>query len=164
MQELGGTLGLSDTINTSDLTSTSTELDIHMEKNTEYGAMVILSASAYGNPNKIEDGGTTTGNVTRVVMKLNKEWVAAGSSINTNIAKRYKDDYGSTYVAKYGDAITETAGWHGGTSSSWRTCSTLLRSHSGSVFSYYTTQGGYDDAYPAHAWSSRAAVVVGTGL
>lgn len=55
MQATGGTLGLNDTINTN-LTSSNKNMDIHMEKNTEYGAMVILSASAYGNPNKITDG------------------------------------------------------------------------------------------------------------
>lgn len=80
MQELGGTLGRTDTINTIGLTSNATDLDIHMEKNTEYGAMVILSASAYGNPNKIEDGGTTTGNSTGIIMNLNTERVAALTS------------------------------------------------------------------------------------
>ena len=53
MQELGGTLGRTDTIDNTNLMSNATDLDIHMEKNTEYGAMAILSASAYGNPNKI---------------------------------------------------------------------------------------------------------------
>lgn len=61
MQSIGGTLGRTDTIDTSNLRSDATDLDIHMEKNTEYGAMAILSASAYGNPNKIQNGKTTTG-------------------------------------------------------------------------------------------------------
>ena len=56
------------------LTSNNPNLDIHMEKNTEYGAMAILSASAYGNQNVIGDGETTTGNKSGVYMKLNKEW------------------------------------------------------------------------------------------
>ena len=50
-----------------------------MEKNTEYGAMAILSASSYGNQSKIESGGTTTGNKSGVYINLNKEWVSAGS-------------------------------------------------------------------------------------
>ena len=64
MQATGGTLGLTDTINGTNLTSGNKNLDIHMQKNTEYGAMVILSASSYGNPNPITDGQTTTGNET----------------------------------------------------------------------------------------------------
>ena len=53
MESIGGALGLAETIN-SDLTSSSgsNNLDIHMEKNIEYGAIAILSASSYGNPNK----------------------------------------------------------------------------------------------------------------
>jgi len=72
MEELGGTMGLSETLN-DNLTSSSTSnsIDVHMEKNVEYGALAILSASSYGNPNKVEDGNTTTGNVTGVVMKIN---------------------------------------------------------------------------------------------
>ena len=94
-----------------------------MEKNTEYGAMAILSASSYGNPGKIENGQTTTGNETGVVINLNKEWVAAGQlldlSVFTNANGRYKNSYTPTYSAKVGDAITETKGWHGSTSSVW---------------------------------------------
>ena len=70
MQSLGGALGLNDTINTTDLSSNNKNVDIHMEKNTEYGGFAILSASQYGNPNKITDGGTTTGNVSGIVMKI----------------------------------------------------------------------------------------------
>ena len=123
MQALGGTLGRTDTINTTNLTSNATDLDIHMEKNTEYGAMAILSASSYGNPNKITSGQTTTGNETGIVINLNKEWVAAGQLegvpqfVNAN--GRYKNAYTRTYSAKIGDAITETKGWHGSTASTW---------------------------------------------
>ena len=123
MQSLGGTLGRTDTINTTNLTSNATDLDIHMEKNTEYGAMAILSASSYGNPGKIENGQTTTGNETGVVINLNKEWVVAGNLIDLDIFKnangRYKNSYTDKYSAKAGDAITETKGWHGSTSSVW---------------------------------------------
>ena len=98
MEELGGTMGLSETLN-DNLTSSSTSnnIDIHMQKNTEYGALAILSASSYGNPNKVNDGETTTGNATGVVMKLNSEWVAAGTVYEaTNYANavgRYKNIY-----------------------------------------------------------------------
>lgn len=166
MEELGGAMGLSETVD-SNLTSSSdsNNIDVHMEKNTEYGALAILSASSYGNPNKINDGETTTGNATGVVMKLNMEWVAAGteSSPSTNFknaVSRYKNVYEwgdvnwnassyAKYISKPGDAIEETKGWHGSGSSIWISYSTLyeynafkytelglLRSCSKSIFSY----------------------------
>ena len=120
----------------------SNNLDVHMEKNTEYGALAILSASDYGNPNHIADGDTTTGNATGVVMKINGELVAAGKVLNAtnykNANEKYKNIYngvlsrqsgdrknltfvgtyvkasdnGSGYDFRRGDAITETEGWH----------------------------------------------------
>ena len=174
MQELGGTLGRTDTIDTTNLTSSATDLDIHMEKNTEYGAMAILSASAYGNPNKINDGETTTGNSTGIVIKLNKEWVAAStlnlpSGVFTKSSNRYKNIYEKTYKEKIGDGILN---WHGFTSGQWinRETSGLLRSYSVSIFSYngYGGNAGYNEnnsvaSYPTQH-VSRACIVVGTGL
>ena len=192
MQASGGALGLTDTIG-ADLTSTNTNLDIHMEKNTEYGAMVLLSASGYGNPNKVEDGGTTTGNATGVYMNINKEWVAAGIA-NTaavsmkNAAGRYKNQYTApTYTEKIGDAVEGVAGWHGSGSSTWLSAicninveaplvrAALIRAYSGSIFSYngycYTANDGLGDGdyYRKDAdyrkpWASRAVVVVGSGV
>ena len=125
MQATGGTLGLTDTINTN-LTSSNKNMDIHMQKNTEYGAMAILSASAYGNPNKITGGQTTTGNASGIQIKLNEEWVAAGRS-DTYIGNmksasgRYWNNYGTGNGSnsKNGDAMAETDGWHGSTDNSW---------------------------------------------
>ena len=123
MEETGGGLGLNDSINTSDLTSnldTSNNLDIHMQKNTEYGATAILSASAYGNPSPIENGETTTGNKSGVYIFLNNELVSAGTlsyvSRYVNAHQKYKNIYNSninTY-SYAGDAIIDTNGWHGG--------------------------------------------------
>ena len=195
MQATGGSLGLTDTINSSNLTSGNKNLDIHMEKNTEYGAVVLLGASSYGNPNKMNTNGvTTTGNKTGVVMNINKEWVAAGTS-NTvaasmkNAANRYKNQYTApTYTAKVGDAIATTGGWHGSTATTWLSSkanwgqtinkSCLIRSYAGSVFSYYGY--GYDDYASGYAdpdtdsyrrdadyrraWASRAVVVTGSGV
>ena len=138
MEELGGAMGLSETVD-SNLTSSSdsNNIDVHMEKNTEYGALAILSASSYGNPNKINDGETTTGNATGVVMKLNMEWVAAGYLTGVenykNAVSRYKNFVNipdvnyfwangkleAIYEAKAGDAISETKDWHGGSGSTW---------------------------------------------
>lgn len=147
MEELGGAMGLSETLN-SNLTSSSASngIDVHMQKNTEYGALAILSASSYGNPNKVNDGETTTGNATGVVMKLNSEWVAAGTVYEAanyaNAVERYKNIYYQKYSKRNGDAITETYGWHGSNVNIWLSkdrienkCG-LLRAYSSSIFDY----------------------------
>ena len=125
MQATGGTLGLTDTINTN-LTSSNKNMDIHMQKNTEYGAMAILSASAYGNPNKITDGQTTTGNASGIQIKLNEEWVVAAQNDTLvenmkNAVGRYWNNYGTGdgSNSKSGDAMAETNGWHGSSGNSW---------------------------------------------
>ena len=194
MQATGGTLGLTDSINGTNLTSGNKNLDIHMQKNTEYGAMVILSASSYGNPNSITDGQTTTGNETGVKIKINKEWVAAGTSNSkatslANAAGRYKNQYTApTYTEKVGDAIATIGGWHGSGTTTWISCyknnantinyGCLIRSYAGSVFSYYgygyeymsnTGDGPDYDTTRRNAdyrkpWHSRAVVVVGSGI
>ena len=186
--------------------SDSNNIDVHMQKNTEYGALAILSASSYGNPNKINDGETTTGNVTGAVMKLNSEWVAAGNlSKVTNYANavgRYKNIVNdlqasgsggmnvtiyAKYVSRVGDAISETKGWHGSDVSEWISYTRhrdfgqdgtiytgLLRSYSGSIFSYYGYGGywgpyassidGSGDAYYGKGHTTRAVIVQGEGI
>lgn len=193
MEKIGGGFGLSETLN-GDLTSSSgsNNIDIHMEKNTEYGGLAILSASSYGNPNKINSGETTTGNETGAIMNINQEWVAAGTlasaSTYYNAAGKYKCVYTYNYVAKNGDAISETAGWHGSTSSQWlyargndksghpyddysgsSNTAGVLRSYAGSIFSYYGC--GWDqylqkpyDAYYGQAHPTRCIVIVGEGI
>lgn len=176
MQTSGGTLGLSDTINESNLTSNNTNLDIHMEKNTEFGAMALLSASAYGKPDKINDGETTTGNKSGIYININKEWVAAGTlslcSQYVNAKSRYKNLYTLPYVAKKGDAINETIKWHGSESFVWlsgasvNSYSGLLRAYAGSIFSYYGygVNGSYFDAYYQKNWATRAIIVNGSNV
>lgn len=168
MESLGGGLGLSESINATGLKATtpSNNVDVHMQKNTEYGALIILSASSYGNPSKINDGQTTTGNSTGVVMKINKEWVSAGTGITKsnvwkNAVGRYKNTYTTKYVAKRGDAILN---WHGSSSSEWiatTNISGLVRSYSGSVFSYYGFDYNYNGAFYTNSWASRACLVQG---
>ena len=194
MQATGGTLGLTDTINGTNLTSGNKNLDIHMQKNTEYGAMVILSASSYGNPNHIADGQTTTGNETGVKMKINKEWVAAGMS-NTaatsmkNASNRYKNQYTApNYTEKIGDAIATIGSWHATNPTTTWICSEknfnwsivrsgVVRAYQGSIFSYYgygcsavswvdepDYESDREGADYRKPWSSRAVVVVGAGI
>lgn len=123
MQSAGGALGLTDSIKEEDLSSLNENLDIHMEKNTEYGAMMLLSTSAYGNPNTIENGGTTTGNATGIVTNFNNtnlEWVSAGHNSldvpNFKIALlRYKNVFNNNEILQeehIGDAMEEVKNWH----------------------------------------------------
>lgn len=181
MEELGGAMGLSENVG-SNLTSSngSNNIDVHMEKNTEYGALAILSASSYGNPNKINDGETTTGNATGVVMKLNRERVAASLSYSLatnfiNASERYKNSYNNlTYMKKSGDAITETIGWHSSSASRWLTYDSifsddyktpsLLRAVGGSIFSYYGEGRKYGYASYSSAYYSRAVIIQGDGV
>ncbi len=176
MESTGGTLGLSGEVGSNlDTTGTPNNLDIHMQKNTEYGAMAILSASAYGKQGKVADGESTTGNKSGIYINLNKEWVAAGGNELGNYLEnfrnavgKYKNIYTESYVAKVGDAITETNGWHGSGASQWMTIclsSGLLRLYAGSLFSYYGRgDNSYVDAIYTRQWSSRAVVVVGSGF
>lgn len=174
MEQTGGALGLQETLNT-DLTpsSSSNNLDCHMEKNTEYGAMAILSASSYGKPDKINDGETTTGNKSGIYIKINNERVAAGDvdylpRISGQKANtKYMDNHSNaSYNKKNGDAIAETKGWHGSTNSTWfrESGDYLLRSCSGSLFSYNGYHNSVDQAYYLVPWASRAVIVVGQGL
>lgn len=178
MEELGGAMGLSETVD-SNLTSSngSNNIDVHMEKNTEYGALAILSASSYGNPNKINDGETTTGNATGVVMKINKEWVA--STIDNEhdafkgYAGRYKNIYNASYSAKIGDAMTETLKWHG-SEIYWQTnydaSLGIVRAYSNGIFSYWSTYNydSYNGIFGGSAiqakYGSRAVIVQGDGI
>lgn len=184
MEALGGGMGLTETIKT-DLTpnTPSNNLDVHMEKNTEYGAMAILSASSYGNPNKVPNGGTTTGNKTGIVINFNSELVAAGndwygsasSSFLQNVpnvrtaAGKYKHIYeiqkqiNPITPTLKGDAMAETSGWHDGTSN-WYTLVVgtlypIVRSHKGSIFSYDARDASY-----LKVLYSRAAMVCGEGI
>ena len=169
MEATGGTLGLSETKNGTSLISTSgsNNLDIHMEKNSEYGAMAILSASPYGKQTPVADGETTTGNKSGVVINLNQEWVLAGTltycSQYASADSRYKDIYTvAAQTNKNGDALLETSGWHSSGASAWFGNDTncgMLRAFSGSLFSFYACD--YSHAYCGQGHPSRACIVVG---
>lgn len=180
MESLGGTLGLSETQN-EDLTSSSgsNNLDIHMQKNTEYGAMALLSASAYGNSVKVEDGATTTGNETGVVIRHVYEWTAAQFTDyygKTSYADRYINYYvAKDYETKIGDALIETQKWHNTTGFYYAYSSPnqfnapggLLRGKDG-IFAFYNVHrnnsGSDDDAAVSKVWTSRAVIINGDGI
>ncbi len=162
MESTGGTLGLSDdTIDVTNLTSTmKNNLDIHVQKNTEYGAMAILSASAYGNQKKINDGETTTGNKTGIYMKLNIWEATAAFNINTILPyanSKYKQKYASMNDGKCGDAFVETRGWHNSKAVDTTSLSewVIFRSGNESIFDWGNMQTGRNHG------TTRACIVVG---
>lgn len=177
MEKLGGAMGLTETLNDNLTSTTSNNIDVHMERNTEYGAMAILSASSYGNPNIIAKGDTTTGNKTGIVINFNTEWVSAkddrGLGISNNIANRYVDlyKYSGGYTYKYGDATSETKSWHNSKASSFFELyfadNTGMKRAGASIFDYsgyYSayTGGNYDER--VYTYKSRAVVVCGKDL
>lgn len=177
-----GGMGLNETINASTLLATteSNNIDVHMQKNTEYGAAVLLSASAYGKQGNGTEGSnyvhtsdyglaTSTGNVYGIY-ELGRgvnEWVASGNSnVSQSINTRYIDRYTSeTSSQKNGDATYATAGWHSGTAG-WMT---------GGVYTYgfirglgspfgYTSKRTDDKGTSKYAGTSRAVIVSGEGF
>ena len=183
MESLGGTLGLTETIDSTTLlpTSKSNNLDIHMEKNTEYGAIAILSASSYGNPNVIGKGGTSTGNKTGIVFTHNDSWsglevVAAYAEGDTNkktISQKYYNSYKynsstSSANAKIGDATIETANWHG--SKYDRALESLIGSYGcilrrGGTYNYSSVfQINRLEATTTYLTSARAIMICGEGI
>ena len=133
MEKSGQTMGLNETIGSNLVaTSSSNNIDVHMMRTTEYGAMAILSASGFGWSGKLADAPvkSTTGNVTGVYVPGNRwEWTA-GVCADSTVGKdaRYYDLYkiSDQTSAKVGDALgldTYTtnpgcSGWHGA-SSAW---------------------------------------------
>lgn len=169
----GNAMGLSETLN-SDLTSSSESngIDVHMMKSTEYGAIAILSASGYGNPQTLQSSSvkTTTGNKTGIYFSgSNWEWVAGGlsGSIFSGVNSRYFDTYsGSQASARIGDALGSAsttnpgcAGWHSASDSYWVNSSNpYFNRGDGGLFSFYN----YYNA--SGSGCARGVAVVGAGL
>lgn len=162
MEEANGSMGLSESLN-SDLTSKeSNNIDVHMMRNTEYGAIAILSASGYGNSQTFQNSTikSTTGNKTGVYFN-NTEWAAGGlsGSIFSGVNAKYYDTYtDSSTSARVGDAL-ECTKWHSGSYASWVGSSTpcFKRVSGGGLFSF--DYGGASVSY-----LGRGVAVVGAGL
>ena len=169
MEESGGAMGLSETLNT-DLTSTdSNNIDVHMMRSTEYGAIAILSASGYGNPSNDKAITSTTGNNTGIMLNTaNYEWVAGGfsGSIFSGTNSKYYDTYTTAQTsARIGDALGTSstsnpgcAKWHSATDSSWVHSSLpYFGRGSGGVFSFRNN-------YASDSYCCRGVAVCGAGL
>ena len=124
MEETGGAMGLSETLN-ADLTSSSgsNNIDVHMMRTTEYGAIAILSASGYGNSKTLQNSEikTTTGNKTGVYLGNKLEYTAGGIGVGSSfigVNRKYYDLYSSSRSsARVGDALgaknnNGCQGWH----------------------------------------------------
>ena len=164
MEQLGGAMGLSETLN-SNLTSSSdsNNIDVHMMRTTEYGAIAILSASGYGNSKTLQNSSikTTTGNKTGVYFKGNNwEWNAGGlqGKIFGGVNAKYYDSYtGSSSSAKVGDAFG-CSEWHSAPNDSWVSSGyPYFERDSGGLFSF--------SSYGANEWcAGRGVAVCGAGL
>ena len=178
MEMVGGALGLSETIDGTTLLSTSesNNLDSHMIRSTEYGAIAILSASGYGNPKTLKQSTlkTTTGNETGLYFNFSDrggdyaEFVAGiREGTLSGVDGKYYDSYiESTNSAKVGDALGTAstknpgcANWHGTNFSSWVNGGWALfgRNYAGGLFSY--DNRSYSDNY-----FSRGVIVCGEGF
>ena len=171
MEETGGAMGLSETLN-ADLTSSSgsNNIDVHMMRTTEYGAIAILSASGYGNSKTLQNSTikTTTGNKTGVYFSgTNWEYCAGGleKNIFSGVNKKYYDTYTTeSSSARVGDALGDKTnngcqGWHGNSRFSWPYYGTpfLMRGLDG-MFSFQSTNGFGDSS------TGRGVAVCGEGL
>ena len=151
MEASGQVMGLSETVNTTTgvATSTSNNIDVHMQKNTEYGAMVILAVSDYGKQtgyihNTTGGLATTTGNKSGVYeLGTNIEFVAGGQSTAfSGYNARYYNHYTTTESLQHrGDATVETKKWQGSATygAGWITSNgqSFRRADGGVSFSYY---------------------------
>ena len=167
-----GSMGLNETLN-GNLTasSESNNIDVHMMRSTEYGAIAILSASGYGNPQTLQNSSTktTTGNKTGVYFSgSNYEWVAGGlsGSAYNGVDKRYYDAYGTDYTSKkIGDALGSQgtaypgcAKWHSASNSNWVNSSyPYFGRGGGGLFSFYNNDASI-------TYWGRGVAVVGAGL
>lgn len=168
MEAPNNAMGLVEGFN-SDLTpTTSNNIDVHMMRNTEYGAIAILSVSGYGNPQTIQSSSTktTTGNTTGIYYTSSdntyRESVAgckttsgyASIWINV-IGSRYYDLYGGYRV---GDAMNMK--WHGTVQQEWgREQQDFLSRNMSGIF-------GWKSEYNHSGWMrfSRGVAVCGEGF
>lgn len=174
MEAANQAMGLNESYNSDYTSITSNNIDVHMMRSTEYGAIAILSASAYGNPSNAVNITTTTGNNTGVILKYSDssfEFVAGGLQdyhIFSGVNNRYYDLYTTSQnSARRGDALgtaTTTnpgaAGWHSAERANW-----LL---AGELYSYFV-RGGYgifayiNEGYRDNRYS-RGVAVCGQGM
>ncbi len=174
MEAKGQVMGLNETRNYSTLASESdsNNIDVHLLKNTEYGAIVILSASQqYGKQGTGVDSyihrqtstglATTTGNQYGIYdIGQSSEWVAGGGisvSGTTSYLNKYYDRY-ERAISKPGDATTEASRWKASSYNRFCTGGDAFERGYNGAFSY-----GYN-SYAQNSFHGRAAVWCGQGF
>lgn len=180
MEKTGQAMGLNETLK-ADLTSESdsNNIDVHMMKSTEYGAIGILSASGYGNPQILQESEikTTTGNNTGIYLGDVSEWVAGGNGNNnySNINSRYYNSYNAIYqnavseAVMVGDALGGATGdkpgcygWHKASLNPYGSPATYLRRGGQQQIFYFAMSG---DGIDGGSWFfGRGVAVCGEGF
>lgn len=178
MEASNQVMGLNELCNgtTLEATTESNNIDVHMLKNTEYGAVAILSASkqygkqgtgadSYINKNTSTGIATTTGNQYGVYeMGQSHEWVAGGRTNTTPYLNKYYDIYTTNASsAKVGDATIETKTWKGSKTHHWLTGyssgQAFLRGSDG-VFSYDSSNVNWAINGRAAVWCRRRILIL----
>ena len=173
MEKTGQAMGLNEELE-EDLTpkdNISNNIDVHMMRSTEYGAIAILSASGYGNPSNEQAITSTTGNETGVMINTN-EWEHIAGGLENLIFKGVNFKYYDTYTnsqesARIGDA-SECDRWHNATYNVWTNDSRFpyfIRGYTG-IFSFCHNQingTGIINQYTGSSYS-RGVTVSGIGL
>ena len=190
MEQENAGLGLNDNINETTLLSEEiNNIDVHMLKNTEYGAIVLFGASDYGKQgngaNRYMHTGATSGTEVQASSTGNRygvyelgyyiytsggsinnstpEWVAGGTdkTLSSNLPN-IDNRYIDRYEAtntKVGDATMETYGWHN-SSSSWISNGYLFARGSVATFDYLSFAANS----PSYTYHARASIVIGEGF
>lgn len=168
METRGGVLGLNEIIEQTTYKGTSNNgIDAHMALNTEWGAIALLTDSAYGIGKDISgtNDKTSTGNATGVYNLANGtyEYVAStyngtSSQYNTKLRSadaRYFNSYSSS-TSKAGDALNCTR-WLSASCIDWtNTSHPIFYRGVGGLFGFGNDYGSSSGA--------RAVVVCGAGL
>ena len=178
MEKYGGVMGLNETIDDSTLLAeTSNSIDVHMMKNTEYGAMAILALSTeYGkqpspddntgrlkktryvfqyydstdNNHKVYGKRTSTGNVYGVdIQPLNELTYAYGSTSGTEFS-------GNTNAARYYNLYKTN---NSGTVEKYKDGDALAETQQWQTDYYNNRYNTWDTGLPNHYWTDYKYVI-----
>lgn len=169
MEVEGGTLGKKAQLDsTTYLDLSNNGVDVHMAKNTEWGAAAMLAASPYGSAPSGQSNASTTGNATGIYQMADGTYEYVAGIYNTsndymsklkNADSRYVNIY-TGEVAKRGDATLETKNWKNASDTSFVASGYPVfgRSYS-ALFGYSIGRGNSSSKF-----SSRAVLCVDPGL
>lgn len=182
----GKGMGLNEEIDTTTglATTKTNDIDVHLLKNTEYGAILILGASDYGKQGtditarRMDRGAisgtdvqaSTTGNKygiyeigyynMTVSYNAGYEWVAGGeTTFLSGIALRYINKYmPSTTSSRVGDATLETQKWHGSAQAY------MVSSNSYGIVRGYDGAFSYGQGAMSSTYFAREGIINGEGV